>query len=249
VAEQASGRVRDDVAGPFTIAPEKTGVRAALASGLTSLRGYASPDDPSRDPESSSDWASSGQTSSDGPGGRTESLRAAAARGAAARARFMAKYQPLAGMYVTIRGALVAMFAVFLFTCLIANWLNLTVLMGLGYLASCVAAPFFVRRRAQLHVVIAPPAIFLTALVITQILTAQGTGRHGRVLSVVEGTLLTLAALAPWLFAGTGLGAIAALTRGLRESVRDVMAEVRGDAGLSAAVSSAAQKMAAARKN
>jgi Domain of unknown function (DUF6542) len=215
-----------------------------MASGLTSLRGSVGLDD------SPGDGASgSGQDSSGGPSRRPGSLRAAAARGAAARARFMARYRPLAGVSVTIRGALAAMFAVFVLTCLVANWLNLTVLIGLGYVASCVTAPFFVRRRAQLHVVIAPPAIFLTAVLITQILTAQGTSRHGRVLSVVEGTLLTLAAIAPWLFAGTALGTVAALTRGLRESIRDVMAEVRGDAAVSAAASRAAQKMAAARNN
>jgi hypothetical protein len=248
VPEQASGRIRDDIAGPFSSGPERTGIRKAMANGLADLRGYASPHDPSRG-AAGSNLAGPGNISSEAPSQRSDSLRAASARGAAARARFIARYQPLAGIYVTIRGALVAMFAVFLLTCLAANWLNVTVLIGLGYVATCVAAPFLVRRNAQLHVVIAPPAIFLTAVLITQILTAQGTSRHGRVLSVIEGTLLTLAAIAPWLFAGTGMGAAAAMTRGLRESIGEVMAQVRGDTAESAAASSAALKMAAARRD
>jgi hypothetical protein len=146
------------------------------------------------------------------------------------RIRQLARSGPVARSYVTARGAMVAMFGIFLFCSLVADWLGLGVLTGLGYVTCCVLAPFFVRREAQLHVVVAPPAIFMTVVIVTQILTAQGSSRHGRVLSVVEGTLLTLAAVAPWLFAGTALGAAASATRGLRECVRELSAELRGEA-------------------
>jgi hypothetical protein len=136
---------------------------------------------------------------------------------------------PFAGSYMTARGAMVAMFGIFLFCSLIASWLNFGVLIGLGYVASCMLAPFLVRRHAQLHVVIAPPAIFMAAVILTQVLTAQGTDRHGRILSVLEGTVLTLAAVAPWLFAGTALGAGASATRGLRQCAREAVAEFRGE--------------------
>jgi uncharacterized protein DUF6542 len=151
--------------------------------------------------------------------------------GAAERVRVLAATGPVAGSYMTIRGAFVAMFGIFLFCGLVASWLNLAVLTGLGYAACCVLAPFFVRRHAVLHVVIAPPAIFLATVLVTQVLTAQGTGRHGMVLSVLEGTLLTLAAVAPWLLGGTALGFGGAMTRGLPERIRQLIAELRGYPG------------------
>ena len=136
---------------------------------------------------------------------------------------------PVGGSYMTVRGALVAMFCIFLLTCLMASWLHIAVLAGFGYAATCVLAPFFVRRHVLLHVIVAPPAIFMASVIITQVLTAQGTSRHGRALSVLEGTLLTLAGIAPWLLAGTALGVGGAMTRGLPECVRQVAAELRGD--------------------
>jgi hypothetical protein len=137
---------------------------------------------------------------------------------------------PLGGSYVTVRGAVVAMFGIFFLCTLVAGWLSLGILIGLGYAACCIVAPFFVRRHALVHIIITPPAIFLVAVILTQILTAQGTTRHGRVLSVLEGTVLTLAAVAPWLLAGSALGVAGAMTRGLAACVRQLAAELRGDA-------------------
>ncbi len=157
---------------------------------------------------------------------------------------------------MTVRGAMVAMFGIFLFCDLLATRLNFGILTGLGYVASCVLAPLLVRRHAQLHVVMAPPAIFMAAVVLTQVLTAQGTSRHSRVLSVLEGTLLTLAQVAPWLFAGTFLSVVASAKRGLRQCVRELLAGFRGEAGgpaqgpaREAAVARAPAKEAAAVKN
>jgi hypothetical protein len=181
-----------------------------------------------------------GQRTSDRTGQRTSdrtapepaarSARRAGFSAVAARFGRLTWTGPVAGSYVTVRGVALAMFGIFLFCSLVASWLNFGALTGLGYVASCVLAPFLVRRHAQLHVVIAPPAIFMAVVILTQVLTAQGTSRHGRVLSVLEGTVLTLAAIAPWLFAGTVLGAVASATRGLRQCVREVVAEFRGEA-------------------
>lgn len=121
------------------------------------------------------------------------------------------------------------MFGMFLVSDLIADWSGLEVLAGLGFAAGCVLGPYFVRRHALLRVVAAPPAVFLAALVIVQVLTAQGTSRHGKVLSVAEGTLLTLAALAPWLLTGTALGVVVAIPRGLVQCLRNLQAELRED--------------------
>jgi hypothetical protein len=131
--------------------------------------------------------------------------------------------------YVTARGAVVGMSGLFFACNLIDGWTGLVVLAGLGYVAGCVLAPYFVRQNALPLVVAAPPAIFLAALIAAQVLTAQGSGRHGEILSVLEGTLLTLAALAPWLLAGTALGVCVAIPRGLVRCVRDVLTERRED--------------------
>lgn len=160
----------------------------------------------------------------------------------------MAGSSPVGGLQVTVRGALVGMFCIFLLACLMASWLHIAVLAGLGYAASCVLAPFFVRRHALLHVVIAPPAIFMASVIITQVLTAQGTSRHGRAMSVLEGTLLTLAGIAPWLLAGTALDVGGAMTRGLPECVRQIAAELRGDTG-AVAEDDARDRTAASRKS
>jgi len=121
------------------------------------------------------------------------------------------------------------MLGLFLVSDLIADWFGREVIAGAGFVAGCLLGPYFVRRHALLRVVAAPPALFLVALGIAQVLTAQGTSRHGKVLSVFEGTLLTLAALAPWLLAGTALGAVAAIPRGLGQCVRELRDELRED--------------------
>jgi|HubBroStandDraft_6_1064221.scaffolds.fasta_scaffold444643_1 hypothetical protein len=131
--------------------------------------------------------------------------------------------------YVTARGAVVGMSALFFACNLIDGWTGLAVLAGLGYVAGCVLAPYFVRQYALPLVVAAPPAIFLSGLIVAQVLTAQGSGRHGQALSVLEGTLLSLAALAPWLLAGTALGVCVAIPRGLVRCVREVLTERRED--------------------
>ncbi len=131
--------------------------------------------------------------------------------------------------HVTARGAVVGTSGLFFACNLIDGWTGLVVLAGLGYVAGCVLAPYFVRQNALPLVVAAPPAIFLASLVGAQVLTAQGSGRHGEILSVLEGTLLTLAAVAPWLLAGTALGVCVAIPRGLVRCVRDVLTERRED--------------------
>jgi hypothetical protein len=131
--------------------------------------------------------------------------------------------------HMTARGAMVAMFGLFLAADLTASWTGHEVPAGLGFLAACILGPSLVRKHALLQVLAASPAIFLVALVITQIATAQGTGKHGKILSVLEGTVLVLAALAPWLLSGTAIGVAVALPRGLVQCTRDLKRELRED--------------------
>lgn len=148
------------------------------------------------------------------------------------RTTFLTGDGPAAGAFrsqLTARGVLVAMFGLFLAANLLASWLGHEVVAGVGYLAACAAGPCVVRKRALLQVVVAPPIVFLIALVITQVATAQGTGKHGKTLSVLEGTLLILAALAPWLLAGTAICLGIGVRRGFVQRMRDLKREVRED--------------------
>ncbi len=130
---------------------------------------------------------------------------------------------------LTARGALLVMFAVSLVTCLIAAWLHANVIAGAGFVAAAILAPFYARRDALLHVVISAPALFLVAEILMQTLTAQGSSSRGSVMSVLEGTLLTLADVAPWLFAGTVICVAVAMMRGLPQCIRDLRAGLRGE--------------------
>jgi hypothetical protein len=132
---------------------------------------------------------------------------------------------------MTTRGAMVGMFAICLAATLLASVLHLAVLMGLGFCTACVLAPAYATRQALLEVVTAPPVTFLLAVIIVQALTAQGDSTHASILSVLEGTLLTLAAVAPWLLAGTVLCVAISLRRGLAQCVRDLSAGERGETG------------------
>jgi len=124
--------------------------------------------------------------------------------------------------------ALARMFAVCLVSCLLAAWLHLDLIAGLGFCAGCVLATRYSRPGVLLHVVLSLPVIFLAAELVAELVTAGGGTGHRTVLSVLEGTLLTLAAVAPWLFAGTAGGFVIAMFRGLPQCVRDLRAEGRG---------------------
>jgi hypothetical protein len=128
------------------------------------------------------------------------------------------------------RGTLAGLFACCLVGCLLAAWLHLIVLAGLGFCAGCGLAAWYCRRTALLRVVIAVPTVFLLAEVLAQLAILQGHGRRGLALPVAAGTLLTLAAVAPWLFAGTAGTVAIALFRGLPRCVSDLRAALRGRA-------------------
>src|ERR1700728_4840149 len=133
---------------------------------------------------------------------------------------------------MTARGAVVAMFLLFLVGTLAAGWLHLEVLAGLSFVAGCAMAAYYSRRDALLTAVLTPPLVFMAALVIAELLTShEDTVRHS-LTAAAEGIVLTLAAVAPWLFSGVLIGLVIALMRGLLQCVRDLSAELRGDLGL-----------------
>ena len=138
------------------------------------------------------------------------------------------QYRTPAGR-LTSRGAVLAMFALFFLGALVADTLHLGFLVGFSFLAGCVLAARFARRSALLAVVVSPPLIFFVAVGCAEsVSSSAATGRAG-LLAAAEGTILTLAAAAPWLFGGEALGLVLALFRGLPQCVRDLRAGLRGE--------------------
>jgi hypothetical protein len=128
---------------------------------------------------------------------------------------------------LTGRGAVLAMLAVFLLMDLIAAGMHSTWLIGFGYAAGCLLAVTYARREALLVVVTTPPAIFLIALAGIKLMTAGGNA----VLAAAEGTLLTLAATAPWLFGVTIACLAAATVRGLPRCIHELRTALAGQGG------------------
>jgi hypothetical protein len=130
---------------------------------------------------------------------------------------------------MTPRGAILMMFSLFFPGALAAGWLHFGALTGLSFMAGCVLAARYTRRDGLLTAVATPPLIFMVALIVSQVLTSHaGTFTHTLTV-VAEGTFLTLAAIAPWLFCGVIAGIVIAMFRGLPQSVRDLRAELRVD--------------------
>ncbi len=113
---------------------------------------------------------------------------------------------------LTRRGAVVLILAVCTLGVLLADWLGQPALAGVFFLAGGAAAAGFVRRADLLLIAVSPPTLLCIVLVVVSALTGSG----GVALSAAEGTALTLAGAAPWLFAGTALTLIIAAARGLR---------------------------------
>jgi hypothetical protein len=124
---------------------------------------------------------------------------------------------------LTGRGAVLGMLAVFALGLLGASWLGWGVLAGASFVAGSAAAVFYVRPRDLLMVTIAPPLLFCIALVGMK----AGTATGNMALATVEGAAVTLAGVAPWLFAGTALSLVIAWSRGLRERVLELAEELR----------------------
>jgi Domain of unknown function (DUF6542) len=126
------------------------------------------------------------------------------------------------GPRLTARGAIAGMLVAFFLGLLLASWLHWGVLAGGSFLAGSVAAARYTKRADLLTVAVTPPLLFLCAVVAVRALTATGN----TLLATAEGAVLTLASMAPWLFAGVILALIVAWRRGLRQCVADLRYEL-----------------------
>jgi len=124
---------------------------------------------------------------------------------------------------LTGRGAVMVMLAVFALGLLGASWTPWPVLAGAFFVIGSAAAVLYVRPGDLLMVTIVPPLLFGIALLGVKAATATGNV----VLSIAEGTAITMAEVAPWLFAGMVLTLVIAWARGLRGRVRELRQDLR----------------------
>jgi hypothetical protein len=115
------------------------------------------------------------------------------------------------------------MAGVFLIGLLLAAWLGWAVLAGLAFVAGCLLAARYAATAALLTVVVSPPLLFLAAVILVSAVTVPG----GLFMSVVVGSVVTLASVAPWLAVGMVLTVIIAWIRGLPGCIRDLRRELR----------------------
>jgi hypothetical protein len=129
------------------------------------------------------------------------------------------------GPRLTGRGAITGMLLVFFLGVLAASWLHWGPLAGGSFVAGTVAAAWYTKQRDLLTVAVSPPLLFFIVVVCVKALTADGN----LMLSTVEGTALTLANVAPWLFAGVALSLLIAWFRGLPRCIARLRRDLRPD--------------------
>ena len=110
------------------------------------------------------------------------------------------------------------MAGIYLIGLLLAAWLGWAVLAGLAFVAGCVLAARYAASTALLTVVVSPPLLFLGAVILVSAMTGPG----GLFMSIVVGSVVTLASVALWLAVGMVLTVIIAMFRGLPGCIRDL---------------------------
>ena len=171
------------------------------------------PADPPSTPARDDEWSASTEPASTEP---ASTERTTTERGTTADRSRIA---------LTGRGAIAGMLLLFLVSLLVASWLQWGVLAGASFVIGSVAAAWYTRPRDLLAIAVSPPLLFFCALVCVKAVTAQGAA----IISTVEGTALTLANVAPWLFAGVILYLIVAWARGLPRCVTELRHDLRPD--------------------
>jgi hypothetical protein len=128
---------------------------------------------------------------------------------------------------MTARGAVVAMLSLFFLGMVAAGWLHLGSLTGLSFVAGCALAGRYTKRDGLLTAVVTPPLIFMIALIITETMSSHAGTLRRTLTSAGEGIVLTLASVAPWLFAGVIVGVVVAIRSGLPQCVRELRVDLR----------------------
>jgi hypothetical protein len=127
------------------------------------------------------------------------------------------------GPRLTGRGAIAGMLLVFFIGVLAADWLHWSPLADASFLLGSAAAAWYTKQRDLLTVAVSPPLLFFIVVICVKAITAAGN----ELLSTVEGTALTLANVAPWLFIGVVLSLAITWFRGLPRCVGELRRDLR----------------------
>ena len=111
---------------------------------------------------------------------------------------------------LTGRGAGVALFTSCFLGLLAAAWTGWDVLADVLFVMVCGVVARYTRVSGLRGLVVCPPLAFFAGCVLAQVLTEPDN------FAVLTGMLVTLGGSAPWLFAGTALTVVVALSRGWR---------------------------------
>ena len=126
------------------------------------------------------------------------------------------------GIRLTGRGGILALVVLTFLGLLVSDLVGWGLLSNVTFVAACVAIACYARPTDLLPVTVCPPLAFFVACVCTELITSAGGT------SAAEGTLLTLATSAPWLFLGTAVTIVIALRRGLLDNIRELRHGLRG---------------------
>ena len=124
---------------------------------------------------------------------------------------------------LTGRGAILALLVLSFAGILVSDWLGWGLLADVTFVAACVVIACYAKPSDLLAVSVCPPLAFFVACVLAKLITSTGGT------AAAEGTLITLATSAPWLFLGTAVTILIGLRRGLLDNVRDLRQGLRGE--------------------
>jgi hypothetical protein len=125
---------------------------------------------------------------------------------------------PAGAVRLTSRGAVLLMAAAFILGLLADALFGWAVLAGVAFVLGSAAAARYTKAADLLKVAVTPPLVFFCVLLCAKAMSATGNVA----VSVIGGSALTLASIAPWLFAGTAVNLIIGYARGLPRCVGDL---------------------------
>ncbi|GAA3125626.1 hypothetical protein GCM10010466_15620 [Planomonospora alba] len=137
----------------------------------------------------------------------------------------MGERNPESGIRLTARGAVAAVLASTLLGSLLSSLSGLPAVVGVAFVAGCLAAVWLVNPRDLLSLVVSPPLAFFAAVLVAEAVRAASAASPAAAFSL--GVYSSLSRGAPWLFAGSALVLVVAWRRGLPDCVRELREELR----------------------
>jgi len=124
---------------------------------------------------------------------------------------------------LTGRGAILALLVLSFLGLIVSDWLGWGILANVTFVTACAVIAYYAKPSDLLPVTVCPPLAFFVACVGAELATSAGA------MSAAEGTLVTLANSAPWLFLGTAVTILIGLRRGLLDNIRELRRGLQGE--------------------